>query len=62
MWWASLKLSEYAKKMGVTYRTAWNWYKSGKLDAIQMPTGIIIVVDEHNKDIIKKMRMNDKET
>ena len=42
MWWASLKLSDYAKKMGVDYRTAWNWYKSGKLNAIQMPTGTII--------------------
>ena len=38
-----MKLSEYAKKTGVNYRTAWNWYKSGRLNAIQMPTGTIIV-------------------
>jgi len=43
VWWTSLKLSDYAKKTGVDYRTAWNWYKSGRLNAIQMPTGTIIV-------------------
>lgn len=48
-----MKLSDYAKKMGVTYRTAWNWFKSGKLNAIQMYTGTIIVKDEIN-DGIKK--------
>ena len=57
-----MKLSDYAKKMGVTYRTAWNWYTSGKLDAIQMPSGTIIVKCENNKDIIQSMRSNDKET
>lgn len=44
-----MKLSDYAKKVGVTYRTAWNWFKSGKLDAMQMPSGTIIVRDEINK-------------
>ena len=44
-----MKLSDYAKKMGVTYRTAWNWYKSGKLNAIQMATGTIIVKETDNK-------------
>jgi len=45
VWWASLKLSDYAKKVGINYRTAWNWYKSGRLNAIQMPTGTIIVTE-----------------
>lgn len=44
-----MKLSDYAKKVGVTYRTAWNWFKSGNLDAIQMPGGTIIVKDDINK-------------
>jgi len=26
-----MKLSDYAKKLGVTYRTAWNWYAAGKI-------------------------------
>ena len=33
----------YAKKMGVTYRTAFRWWKAGRLDAYQMDTGTIIV-------------------
>jgi len=33
----------YAKKTGVTYKTAFRWWKAGKLDAYQMDTGTIIV-------------------
>ena len=33
----------YAKKMGVTYRTAFRWWKAGRLDAYQIETGTIIV-------------------
>lgn len=50
-----MKLSDYAKKMGITYRTAWNWFKSGDINAVQMPSGTIIVKDEHNKEIIKEI-------
>jgi putative resolvase len=28
-----MKRSQYAKKAGVTYKTAWRWYKAGMLDA-----------------------------
>jgi putative resolvase len=38
-----MKLSQYAKKVGVTYKTAYRWYKAGTLDAYQTETGIIIV-------------------
>src|SRR5258708_40295089 len=38
-----MKLSAYAKQMGVTYKTAWQWWKAGQLDAYQLPTGTIIV-------------------
>lgn len=38
-----MRLSVYAKKMGVTYKTAFRWWKAGKLDAYQMDTGTIIV-------------------
>jgi len=42
-----MKLSNYAKKIGLTYRTAWNHFKSGKLpDAYRLPSGAIIVPDE----------------
>ncbi len=38
-----MKLSEYAKQVGVTYKTAWKWWQAGQLDAYQLPTGTIIV-------------------
>jgi predicted site-specific integrase-resolvase len=38
-----MKLSDYAKQTGVTYKTAWQWWKAGQLDAYQLPTGTIIV-------------------
>ena len=38
-----MRLSVYAKKMGVTYKTAFRWWKSGRLDAYQIETGTIIV-------------------
>jgi putative resolvase len=38
-----MRLSQYAKKMDVSYRTAFRWWKAGKLDAYQLDTGTIIV-------------------
>jgi predicted site-specific integrase-resolvase len=38
-----MRLSQYAKQMGVTYRTAFRWWQAGKLDAYQLDTGTIIV-------------------
>ena len=41
-----IRLSQYARQKGVTYRTAWNWYKSGKLKNCEIsPTGCIFVND-----------------
>ena len=41
-----IKLSEYAKKNSVTYRTAWTWYSQGKIkDTITTPGGTILVRD-----------------
>lgn len=39
----SMKLSAYARQVGVTYKTAYQWWKAGQLDAYQLPTGTIIV-------------------
>lgn len=41
-----MRLSTYAKKMGVSYKTAFRWWKAGKLDAYQLDTGTVIVRDE----------------
>jgi putative resolvase len=42
-----MKLSDYAKRIGVSYRTAWNHYKKGQIpNAKMLPSGLIIVDDE----------------
>lgn len=38
-----MRLSQYAKQMGVSYKTAFRWWKAGKLDAYQLGTGTVIV-------------------
>jgi predicted site-specific integrase-resolvase len=40
-----MKLSAYARQIGVSYRTAWRWFKAGKLTDFQVDTGTIIVTD-----------------
>ncbi|SRR5260370_26688928 len=40
-----MRLSQYAKKMSVSYKTAFRWWKAGRLDAYQLDTGTIIVRD-----------------
>ena len=42
-----MKLSEWARKQGVSYRTAWRWFKEGKLPVPveQTPTGTILIKD-----------------
>jgi putative resolvase len=40
-----MKLSQYAKRAGISYKTAWRWYKAGTLDAYQTPTGMVVVRD-----------------
>jgi hypothetical protein len=40
-----MKLSDWAEQQGVTYKTAWRWFKAGRLPVpcTQMPTGTVIV-------------------
>jgi predicted site-specific integrase-resolvase len=40
-----MKLSEWAKLQGISYKTAWRWFKEGKLPVPveQTPTGTILV-------------------
>ncbi|GHO79177.1 IS607 family transposase [Ktedonobacter sp. SOSP1-85] len=35
----------YAKQQGISYRTAWRWYKAGKIAGHQMDTGTILVTE-----------------
>lgn len=44
-----MKLSEYAKKNSISYRTAWRHYKLGLIpNAKQLSTGTIVVEDDTN--------------
>ena len=44
-----MKLSEYAKKNSISYRTAWQHYKLGLIpNAKQLSTGTIVVEDDTN--------------
>lgn len=47
-----MKLSEWAKRQGINYKTAWKWYKEGKLPvpAYQTPTGTILVKVAEEKE------------
>lgn len=40
-----MKLIDYAKQQGISYRTAWRWYKAGKIAGHQMDTGTILVTE-----------------
>ena len=45
------KLSDYAKENSITYRTAWNRYKKGKIkNAIRTETGHILIKEESKYD------------
>ena len=43
-----MKLSEYARRAGVSYKTAWRWWHAGQLDAYQAASGTIIVREATN--------------
>lgn len=40
-----MKLSDWAKTQGISYQTAWRWFKTGRLpvNATQTPSGTILV-------------------
>lgn len=38
-----MKLSQYAKQQGISYRTALRWWRAGAITGYQAPTGTIIV-------------------
>jgi putative resolvase len=40
-----MKLSQYAKKVGVTYRTAFRWWQQGQIKGYQTPSGTIVVTE-----------------
>lgn len=43
-----MKLSDYAKAQGVSYRTAWSWWKKGIIKGRQLPTGTTLIETDAN--------------
>jgi predicted site-specific integrase-resolvase len=41
-----MKVKDYARQQGISYRTAWRWWKAGKLPGHQMDTGTILIETE----------------
>jgi predicted site-specific integrase-resolvase len=41
-----MKLSDWARKEGISYKTAWRLWKAGELNAHQLPTGTVIVMED----------------
>ena len=53
-----MKLSKYAKNLGVGYRTAWNLFKAGKIKgAYKLDTGTVIVPNEINDKRPKLLKL-----
>ena len=51
-----MKLTKWAKEQGVTYRTAWQWFKDKQIPtAYKTPSGTIIVPD--NKSLYQEERI-----
>jgi predicted site-specific integrase-resolvase len=40
-----MKLSQFAKQQGISYRTALRWFRAGTIKGYQAPTGTIIVTE-----------------
>lgn len=40
-----MKLSQYAKQVGISYETAWKWFKTGRIRGYQVDTGTIIITE-----------------
>ncbi|WP_246046496.1 recombinase family protein [Thermosporothrix hazakensis] len=52
-----MRLSAYARKMGVNYKTAYRWWKAGKLDAYQLDTGTIIVREPEQRQEVPSVAL-----
>ncbi|SRR5258708_39770129 len=40
---ALIKLSSYAKRLGISYNSAWSMWKQGQIPGYQLPTGTVII-------------------
>src|ERR1700730_5879075 len=52
----SMKLSSYAKKLGVHYNTAYRLFKRGQIPGYQLPTGTVIIEEPVEQTMIAPPR------
>lgn len=50
-----MKLSQYAKQQGISYRTALRWFRSGTIKGYQAPSGTIIVTENEQRKPAEKV-------
>jgi predicted site-specific integrase-resolvase len=50
-----MKLSQYAKQQGISYRTAFRWWQAGQIKGYQAPSGTIIVTSEEPTTKVEKI-------
>jgi putative resolvase len=62
---SGMKLSQYAKQQGISYRTALRWFRAGTIQGYQAPSGTIIVTEQepvqtvHNVAIYARVSSSD---
>jgi len=49
-------LSQYAKKVGVTYRIAFRWWQNGQIKGYQLPSGTIVVTEGEESNSNRQIR------
>src|SRR6266705_3021044 len=50
-----MKLSQYAKQQGISYRTAFRWWQAGQIKGYQAPSGTIIVMEMEPVPAVQKV-------
>ena len=52
---SGMKLSQYAKQQGISYRTALRWFRDGTIQGYQAPSGTIIVTEQEPVQTVHKV-------
>jgi len=55
-----MTLANWARKLGISWKTAHRLWQAGELDAFQLPTGSIIVREDNGNDGLKRKDENNK--
>jgi putative resolvase len=52
-----MKLSQYARQQGISYRTALRWWRAGAIKGYQAPTGTIIVTEGETQPAMRSEKV-----